>query len=200
MNNITEQVKELDSQYILKVSHWNGLHYPNTGGLILTRNKELYSYSIYYNRYPTNMKEEEANYLTKLVTLNDQDFNTVIDFIESHLLKAETGYTIMDASMNIDIKYNGINKTIENNEEEYNNINSLLKTVYKEPVYILKKGLFHKQVYYFYDNLLLHNNRCIEYSLIRSINYNNRILDLSTTRILNVSKKEYERIMNILQK
>lgn len=133
MNDQTEfgnKLAEIRKNAIIEVSNWGGLgKYAGSDGIIVTNDKSIYVYQIYYNFVKS--KELDKNSIDKQ-DLTEEEFSKIIKFIDDEIANKELESTMMcDAGYKVKINYKGIIKEIKNNSEIYTKakeiINSLLE-------------------------------------------------------------------------
>lgn len=106
-----------NNNILLQVSSWWGLHNPGSTSLSVTTDKEL----IYQHSYYRLSKELEelgvpATKNTVIKKLNDDEFNSVIDFIENNIVGKEyVSQRIFDAGYDVYVIYKGKEYKIYNN-------------------------------------------------------------------------------------
>ena len=111
-----EKLEELEKRAILKVSNWWGHTYAGYSGTVIRSDKELYTYQ-YYHRIPKELEGKNVNFITKKRSLNEKEFNKIIDFIEKEvLLNDYKDNMIFDAGYDVTVHYNGIDKVVRNNK------------------------------------------------------------------------------------
>ncbi len=121
------KLKELEKNAIIEVlsSGAGGFGFSNSGYLV-TSNKEIYKFLIELN-FSVYDDEKHKNFISKFKDLTDEEYKKVTDFIENELLSTEfEKKMILDASFNIKVNYNGVNKNIRNNMEIYNKTRDFL--------------------------------------------------------------------------
>ena len=129
MNNEIEVQARLNSireNAVIAINTWWGHEYPGYSGIIVTNNKEIYTYQ-YYFRVPKTLKETKVNffdsYIKKNKDLNNEEYNKIIMFIENEIVNKQfTDQMMYDAGFDLLINYNGINKNVKNNKGFGNNL------------------------------------------------------------------------------
>ena len=107
-----EKIKELEKNAILKISHWWGLKNSGYTGTLITSDKKLYVYQ-YCHKIPEELKN--VNFITMKKELNNEEFEKIINFIETDLSKDYENIRIFDSGYNITVNYKEIKKIIQNN-------------------------------------------------------------------------------------
>lgn len=119
MNNeieFKEKLNKIKENTILATHRWWGHRCAGYGGIIVTNNKEIYRYQ-YYHKIPTELQGQNVNFIVKIKDLNDEEYNTIIMFIESEIANKEfTDKMIFDAGFDLIINYKETNKKIINNK------------------------------------------------------------------------------------
>ncbi len=82
-----EKLKKLQENSLLEVSNWWGLRNPGTSGTIITQDKMLYHYTIYYRESSfltdNNIPLES---LSKGRKITEEEYSKVIEFIENNIV------------------------------------------------------------------------------------------------------------------
>jgi hypothetical protein len=104
---LKNKVEELKKNSIICLSTFNGLHFPNSSGMLVTIDKELYSFNYFLDRTPTDYKEE-ANFVKLIKKLNDEEYVKLTDLLNSLTIDREIEDSLtMDLSVILNINYNG---------------------------------------------------------------------------------------------
>ncbi len=124
------KLKEIRKNAILEVASWWGLKNSGNRGTIITKNKEVYSYQHYF--IPKEINPENDNFITKSKELDSNEYNKVIKFIKDEIVNKDfQDKRIFDAGFNVIINYNGIEKTVKNDEEIYDKAEQLIDELLK---------------------------------------------------------------------
>ena len=131
MNNeieFKENLNKIKENTILATHKWWGLRYAGYSGIIVTNNQEIYRYQ-YYHKVPTELQGQNVNYIVKAKELNDEEYKTIILFIENEIENKQfTDQMIFDAGFDVIINYKETTKTIKNNTNFENNTGIYDKT------------------------------------------------------------------------
>ena len=112
-NGGTKEDDKLEEQLektILGYTYWNGLHVPCHGGLLITLDKKIYSYTYYqyYNDGDSGIQETKE--------LTDEEYHKVITFIKDNIIKKEFDYQpTTDVTRTIIVNYEGVRRKIQDN-------------------------------------------------------------------------------------
>lgn len=132
-----EKLKELKETSILEISNWWGLHNPGTSGTIISQDRKIYHYTIYYQE--SNFLKEHNIPLESLSEgrkISEVEYEKVIKFIEDNIAdKTFTSESIFDASWNVRGHYNGNYFNIPNNKGVFDITKELLDTIKGEIYY-----------------------------------------------------------------
>lgn len=121
-----EKIKELEKNAILKISHWLGLKNSGYAGTLITSDKKLYVYQ-YYHKMPAELKN--GNFITMKKKLTNEEFEKIINFIETDLSKDYENTRIFDSGYNITVNYKKTKKIINNNIELYQKAEQILNKI-----------------------------------------------------------------------
>lgn len=113
-----EKLKSIRENCILEISHWLGLRNPGTSGTIITKDKKIYHYTIYYSEFQflkeNNIPKES---ISKGKTITEKDYSKIIKFIEENIIGKEfQNKNIYDAGWNVSGNYNNYSFNISNNK------------------------------------------------------------------------------------
>ena len=112
---LEDQLEEIRKNAIIECYHWWGFSYSGFGGLIITKNKEMYSYN-FYKYVPEELENKNANYIVKNKILTNREYKKVEKFIKTEILNHQfENYSMKDAEYDVTINYNGVEMTILNN-------------------------------------------------------------------------------------
>lgn len=113
-----EKLNSLKETSILEISNWWGLHNPGTSGTIISKDKKIYHYTIYYRE--TNFLKENNIPLETISegrTLTEEEYKSVINFIEENIIgKTFSSQRIFDAGWNVHCNYKNQVFNIHNNK------------------------------------------------------------------------------------
>ncbi|MGN1370804.1 MAG: hypothetical protein ACI4XM_00780 [Candidatus Coprovivens sp.] len=112
-----EKIEKLKETSILEISNWWGLHNPGKSGTIISQDKKIYHYTIYYRETPF-LKEHNIplESLSKGRKITEKEYNKIIEFIEKNIIDKEfTSNSIFDAGWNVKGHYNNHEFNIPNN-------------------------------------------------------------------------------------
>lgn len=124
------KLEEIRENVILEVAHWGGLKNGGHGGTIITKNKEVYSYQRY--NMPKEIYPGNDNFIRKDKELDSNEYNKVIKFIEDEIVNKDfQDKQIFDAGFDVTINYNGIEKTVKNDNELYDKAKQLINELLK---------------------------------------------------------------------
>lgn len=124
-----ERLEEIRKKSILECYDWWGLKYPGFGGMIITKDNEMYSYN-YYIRIPNELKGQSTNYIVKNKVLKSKDYKKVKNFIEKELLNKQFDQALIrDASYDVIINYNGVKTELYNCTPIYNKTTEFMKKI-----------------------------------------------------------------------
>lgn len=121
-----EKIKELEKNAILKISHWWGLKNSGYAGTLITSDKKLYVYQ-YYHKIPEELKN--GNFITMKKELTNEEFEKIINFIETDLSKDYENKRIFDSGYNITVNYKETKKIINNNIELYQKAEQIINKI-----------------------------------------------------------------------
>ena len=132
-----EKLTSLRNDSLLEISNWWGHHNPGRSGTIISRDKKIYHYTIYYRETSfltdNNIPLES---LSKGHKLTEEEYQKIIKFIEDNIVgKKFESKRIFDAGWQVSGHYNGYSFNIPNckgfGEEEclYDNTKKLLNTI-----------------------------------------------------------------------
>lgn len=118
-----EKLNNLKNNSLLEVSQWWGLREAGKGGIIITQDKYLYSYTFYYRLTPFLERNNiPLEYISDGKLLTNEEYKKVINFIEKEIVgKTFTSQPIFDASFNVSGNYNNHTFSIHNNVGFTNN-------------------------------------------------------------------------------
>ena len=132
-----ERLKAIQKDRLIELADWWGHRYHGHGGIIVTNNKEVYSYQEYFNEVPD--KRVERRYISIIAYLNDKDIKKISKFIEKEIMRKEyEDHMIFDAGYDVIANYNGETKVIKNNtdrvkkKEIYDKTKKLLDKIIKK--------------------------------------------------------------------
>ena len=93
-----EKLNNLKNNSLLEVSQWWGLREAGKGGIIITQDKYLYSYTFYYRLTPFLEKNNiPLEYISDGKLLTNEEYEKVINFIEKEIVgKTFTSQPIFD--------------------------------------------------------------------------------------------------------
>lgn len=133
---ILNEINKIKKDYLLEVKSYTTIgKLANNSGTIITTDKKVYNYSIFYNEKEIN-DENINSYIKEITTLNENEYNKLINFIneENILNKQFTEIEIEDSGFIISIKLNNQERVIKNcvsfdtkNPKIYDKILILLK-------------------------------------------------------------------------
>lgn len=112
-----EKLKDLKNNTLLGISNWWGLHNPGTSGILVTTDKVLYKYTLYY-RETKFLRENKIplEYISEGIKLTEQEYQMIIEFIENEIIgKTFESASIFDASWTVFGKYKEYHFNIVNN-------------------------------------------------------------------------------------
>ena len=132
-----EKLKDLQSNSLLEVSSWWGLHNPGKSGIIITQDKKIYYYNFYHIMTPFLEKNNiPLESITEVKTITEKEYEKVIKFIEEEIIgKTFTSKRIFDAGYTVKCNYKGqpynIYNDIEYGDEKglYNRAKELINTI-----------------------------------------------------------------------
>lgn len=112
-----EKLKDLQSNSLLEVSSWWGLHNPGKSGIIITQDKKIYYYN-FYHRMTSFLEKNNIplESITKGKTITEKEYEKVIKFIEEEIVgKTFTQERIFDVGYTVRGNYKGQPYNIYNN-------------------------------------------------------------------------------------
>ncbi len=113
-----EKLNLLKETSILEISNWWGLHNPGTSGTIISQDKKIYHYNIYYRE--TNFLKENnipLETISEGKKLTEEEYESVIKFIKENIVgKSFTSQRIYDAGWNVCSHHKGQVFNIHNNK------------------------------------------------------------------------------------
>ena len=117
-----EKLDKIRNTAIIEVNHCWGLKSAGYSGVIITENREMYSYQ-YYHSIPKELEGKNVTFITKSKELNIDEYNKMIQFIENEIInKYFCDVSIHDAGFNVIVNYNGTRKIIKNNKGVNDNL------------------------------------------------------------------------------
>lgn len=113
-----EKLKKLKENSLLEISNWWGLGNAGSSGTIISEDKKIYHYTIYY-RETGFLKEHNIplESISEGRTITKEEYERIIKFIEDNIIdKTFTSDRIFDAGWNVCGHYNGYQFNIPNNK------------------------------------------------------------------------------------
>ena len=123
------KLEELRKNMLIEVSSWGGLSLtPGTSGLIVTQDKKVYYYHMYF-RIPENLKDKiSLEDISEGKELQGSTYKKLIKYIEEKIINVEyENKFIFDASFHIIVNYKNKKITVNNYPEINNEINRIIR-------------------------------------------------------------------------
>ena len=114
---------------LIEVSSWGGLSLtPGTSGLIVTQDKKVYYYHMYFC-IPENLKDKiSLEDISEGKELQGSTYKKLIKYIEEKIINVEyENKFIFDASFHIIVNYKNKKITVNNYPEINNEINRIIR-------------------------------------------------------------------------
>ena len=123
------KLEELRKNMLIEVSSWGGLSLtPGTSGLIVTQDKKVYYYHMYF-RVPEKLKDKiSLEDISEGKELQGSTYKKLIKYIEEKIINVEyENKFIFDASFHIIVNYKNKKITVNNYPEINNEINRIIR-------------------------------------------------------------------------
>ena len=91
VKGLKEKLKPIEQELLFGISEWWGEGDFGTRGKIITNDKKLYDYLFNY-KVPSRTYLRNENYIKLVKTLNDNEYNSVLEFINKKIKYQETIY------------------------------------------------------------------------------------------------------------